>query len=167
MPLAVTEMSADVRALTDRLLATPVGQVATYAELSEAIGADVLKRRYLVLAAIRAAARDAGALFSSVKGIGYKRVHIQDVYALGSRARQKVRRGTKRTADQITRALAFANDVPDEVRRKTNGEVNALQLLHHLSTDRAQSHAPKSDKPEPVGKVLRAMLDKLGAAPPE
>lgn len=160
-------MSAEVRALADRLLATPVGETVGYDALSAAIGEDVRERRYLLLAAIRAAGREAGALFASIKSVGYQRLSIDEVFAVGTRARQRVRRATKRTADQMTHALSFANDVSDEVRRKTNGEVNSLRLLHHLSTDRAQSHAPKSDKPEPVGKVLRAMMEKLGTTPPE
>lgn len=163
MPFPTTILSAEVRALTDCFLATPIGGVVTYPEMTEAIGADIMARRYLVMRAIKTALRENGAIFGAVTRVGYQRLSAEQAHTIGSNARARVRRTSRRAADAITRAIAVANDVSDEARGRAFAEISALQLIQHLTTDKARSVVVETAKPQPVAVTLRAMMTQIGA----
>lgn len=164
MPLPSLVLSADVRALADYLLAAPVGSTVSLNALSKAIGSDVRLRRYLISKAIAVASREGGALFSTIRGVGYQRVPAEDAYLVGAGARKRVRGISRRAAGTITRAVSAANDLTDEARKKAFTEISSLQLLQHLSTDRSAKSVPPTDKPLPVAATMRAMASRIGLA---
>jgi len=162
--LITQSLSAECRALTDLFVATPIGGTITYADMTRAIGRDISARRYLCLRAIEVAGKEAGAIFGTVRGVGYRRLPPQDAHQLGSHARGRIRRTAKRAASAIAAALATANEMPDEAKRRAYAEVNALALIRHLATDRNVAAATPDPKPEPVGIIMRRFAEKIGAA---
>lgn len=167
MPFPSLTLSTDVRALTDRFLGTPIGEMITFSDMSKALEADILARRYLIQKAITVASREAGAIFSSIRGIGYKRLSAEDAPLLGSHARGRIRSTSRRTAGAIIRAISSANDVSEKARIDAFREVSALQLVQHVATERAAKAIPATDKPQPVAATLRAMMMNIGIAPPD
>ena len=157
-------ISADIRVLTDALLSTPIGEVITFPELSKALGANIRARQYLVQSAIKLASKEAGAIFTSVRSVGYKRLPAEAAAAVGSHARSRVRAATRKASGIISRAIEKANDMSDEARRKAMTEVSALQLLNTLATDRMVKTVQTGDKPLPVAVTMRSMATSLGIA---
>jgi hypothetical protein len=144
------------------MLSTPVGEVITFFELSKALGANVKARQYLIHGAIKLASKEAGAIFTSVRSVGYKRLPAEAAAAVGSHARNRVRSTARKASGIITRAVERANDMSDEARRKAMTEVSALQLLNTLAADRTVKAVQPTDKPQPVAMTLRSMAASLG-----
>lgn len=163
MPFPTVILSAEVRALTDCLLAVPIGGTVTYAEMSEAIGADVLARRYLILRAIKVSLRESGAIYSVVTRVGYRRLSAEEAHTLGGHARTSIRRTSRRAVQAISGAIAVSNDISDEARRRAFAEISVLQLVQHISADRARAAVKDTSRPLPVALTMRAMVAKIGA----
>ena len=89
------QISTETRALADRLMQAAVGDVVTYSDLSAALGADVHRRRYLLMQAIKAANAETGALFASVRRIGYQRLAANEAHIVGAAARRRIRSTTR------------------------------------------------------------------------
>lgn len=158
-----TAYAADVQAIADLLAATPVGDVCAYARLSAAIGRDVTRCRYLALSAIRRLNKDTGALFASVRGVGYQRLPADDAHKVGSTARARIRRAARHASVAIGRAMDCANDMTPEARRRAVVEVGTLNLMAHLSTERSVANADTgADKPQPVAVTMAAALKAMG-----
>jgi len=152
-----TAAAADTLAISDCLAKTQVGEVCTYAALSAAIGRDVSRARYLVLRAIRKLNKDTGALFAAVHKVGYKRMAATDAHMFGSSTRARIRRTAHRTSAMIASACERANEMPDAERRKAMAEIGILNMVAHLSTERAIA-AHSADAPQPVAVSMREML---------
>jgi hypothetical protein len=156
-------LNPEARALVDLFTAASVGAVVTYADMSAAIGRDIHARRHLIPRAMTLAAKEAGAIFGSVRGVGYQRLAATDAHMLGAHTRGRIRRSAKRTADAITAAVSAANDMPDEARRRAFAEVNAMGLIRHLATDKAVSATTAEPKAEPVAHTMRRFAEAIGA----
>lgn len=152
----------DTRALVDLLCAASIGATVTYDQMSAAIGRSIQGRRYLIPRAITLAAKEGGAIFGSVRKVGYLRLAPTEAHVLGAHARGRIRRSAKRTADAITAAMAAANDVPDSERRRAFAEVNSLGLIRHLASDKRVATVASEPKAEPVAVVMRRFADQIG-----
>lgn len=157
-------LSAECRALADLFAAAPVGGTITYDALTQAIGRPIVERRYLALHAMRVATRETGAIFGSVRGVGYQRIPPQDAHILGSHARSRIRRNAKRASDAISAALRATNDMPDAAKRKAYAEINSMALIRHLATDKQVAAGSPEAKAEPVAIVMRRFAQAIGAA---
>ena len=158
----ITALSPEVRALADALLSTPVGMDITHNDLSAAVGFDVRTRRYLILRAIAVASREAGAIYSAVIGVGYRRLSADEAAQLGEHARKRIRSASGRVSKMIIRATEVANDMDPEARRNAMREVSVLGLLKHIATDKASRDMPAPEKPQPVAITMRNMLTSMG-----
>lgn len=156
-------LSVECRALADLFAATPIGGTVTYAAMSASIGRDIASRRYLAIRGMHVATRETGAIFGSVRGVGYQRLQPQDAHMLGAHARGRIRRSAKRTADAIVAAIQSANDMPDDAKRRAYAEVNAMQLVRHISADKQVSAASTEAKAEPVAITMRRFAEQIGA----
>ena len=158
-----TANETDAVALQGLLAATPVGETCTYAAMTEAIGRDVRTCSYLLFRAVRRLNAENGALFASVRGVGYKRLQPSEAHLLGRTSRARIRRMSHRTSKIIARALDHANDMPDTERRKAMAEIGVMNMLAHLATEK-EAVAAVADTPMPVGTLLRESLKKMGGA---
>jgi hypothetical protein len=156
-------LSADSRALATLFAEAPVGGTVTYAAMSDAIGRSITPRRYLALRALQIVNRETGAIFGSVRGVGYQRLAATDAHMLGAHARGRIRRTAKRTASAIQSAIDTANDMPDEAKRRAYAEINALSLIRHLSRDKPVAAATPEPKAEPVAITMRRFAESIGA----
>lgn len=157
------EISPDTRALAERLAAVPYGGLVTLAELSGVIGRDIRLCRYLVYSAFRLARKETGAVFGAVRGEGYQRLTIEQLPAVGSTARKRIRGTARRASKSINAGLARANDVPNEVLLKANAELSMLGLVEHATRDaHIKPDATMAASPQPVAVAARALIERLG-----
>lgn len=154
-----TEISPDVAAIVEVLRAASPGQTVTYAEISKAIGRDVLADRYLLTSARRIAARDHGAVFGNEMRVGYTRLTVDQLPDVGSTARAHIRRSSRKAAKFIRYGTDRANDVAPETGRKINAEISALALIEHVASDKAATPVKEHDqRPEPVAITARRLF---------
>lgn len=154
--------AADLKALTDTLASVPIGGTISYAELSEAIGRDARKCRYLLLKAMNDLNKEQGAAFAAVRGMGYRRVGVDKAAQFGETRRASFRRVSRRTMKQMQNMVAKTNDVPADVHRKVSQELSALGIIELVSSRKAVEALPLRTKPVPTGIAMRRMLEGLG-----
>lgn len=155
--------NTDVRVLVDLLLSASIGDVVTYEAMSAAIGSPVKRRAWLIPRAVKQANKEAGALFGTVINAGQKRLPATDAHVVGHTARRKVRRTSRRAKEMIGRSMEVANDIPNDAKRKAYAELNVLGLIEHISRDQRIEAVIEENKPLPVAKTMRLMMEQLGA----
>jgi hypothetical protein len=159
-----TEISPDVAALVDVLRETSPGATVSYADLTKAIGRDIREVQWLMNSAQRIAAREHGAIFANERTVGYTRLTTDQLPDVGSTARGKVQRASRKAAKFIRYGADRANDVRPETQRKINAEISALALIEHVAADKAAEPVKAHDtRPEPVALTARRLF-KLEAA---
>jgi hypothetical protein len=162
-----TELSAEARAVADLLAQCPVGEVVTLAAMSAAIGRDIRTRRFVISTARRVAEREAGAVFTTERGAGYRRIdaaRVADV--IGTTARRHIRATARRSARTLNEGTRRLNDLPADVQRKVAAEMSVLGLLEHMARDKEVKIAPDGPmKPQPVAVTARAFLSAMVGDP--
>lgn len=119
----IPAMSADTRVLIDHLRSLGVGEVASYANLTKAIGKDVRARRHSLHSAMRHLLRE-GKVFAAVMGVGIKRLNDQEIVAVGDEGLRRMRK----MANRISRKLSCVTDF-DALPEKQRYRHNALMSL--------------------------------------
>lgn len=165
--MRTSETAPEVRALADLFLAAPVGGVVKFEDMEKALGRGLNSFRHLIPRARVVASKEAGALFESVRTLGYRRLPASDAHRLGQHARRRIRRTARKAAGQIVSAVVKANDMPADAARAAYREVSVLNLISHLSQEKAMPEPPKDAKPEPLAITARKMLERMGAITPE
>ena len=164
--MLVTELSAETRAVADLLAATPVDAGVTMAELSQAIGRDITKCRHVIAAARRVAMRESGAVFSSERGVGYRRLSPDRAsLVLGPGARKHIRRTARHAQRGLIAATSRSNDLPPETQRRISAEISVLGLVEHLSRDKVMVPADDASlKPMPVAVAAKEFFSRIVGA---
>src|SRR5579859_3537639 len=113
-----------VRLIADALNACAIGKQVTHHQMARAIGRQPAPG--IVQRARRLANQESGAVFRSVRGIGYERMPANQAASLDNSTREHTRRCYRQASRMIGNALAKANDLTsDEVRR-------GCQAMTHL-----------------------------------
>jgi hypothetical protein len=161
--MMITELSNDARAVADLLASCQVGELVTYAAMSEAIGRNIKHYRHIIDAARRVAAREAGAVFAVERGDGYRRLEAAQVApVLGSATRKHLRVTARRKIRTIRHGTDRANDLTPEDQRRVAAEISALGLIEHMARDQVARPADNGPtKPEPVAITARRFLSAL------
>jgi hypothetical protein len=161
---AVSENTADVERLVERLRAASIGETIPFADLDSVIGRSVQKRRYLLVRAMDRLNAETGAVFESVFGEGYRRVEIEKVPNVGLYARKRIRRIARRGVKRMSNAMAKANDLPSPVALSINREIAVLGVIQSLSRD-SMAGKVRSDasatSPTPQAIVARRLMEAL------
>lgn len=118
MITGIAEKGASTKLLTDFLAATQVGQVVTYARLSEAAAADVLKQRW-VLSSARRALEKRGIVFDAVRSVGIKRVDSAGALGVAVSHGRRAKKALKRGLVVINKAVVVA-ELTDAQRAALN-----------------------------------------------
>ena len=148
-----------VRLISERMARTSPGGIVTFDEIARASSTDIRRKSYLVHSAIRLLNRDTGAIFASVRGIGYRRLLQEQAHELGISTRGAIRRKSNRTATMISRAVSVANDMPNEAKRSAMSEMATLGLLRMMATDKHRVEVPETAvAPPAVTDVARSVL---------
>jgi len=161
--MLITEVSAETRAIADLLIACPIGETVTLASMSDAIGRDITKHRYIIASARRLVEREVGAVFTSVRGVGYKRLDVERaIGVVAPAARKHIARSARRASRSITAALSKANDVPTDLQRRAVYELGVLGIIEYAARERVkQTPEDTPTKPEPVAVVAKRWLSRL------
>jgi hypothetical protein len=162
--MIVMELHQDTRILADLLAACPFGETLTFDDFSKAIGRNINVCRYLLYRAIFVVERENGAVFASVRRVGYKRVVPDDLHKIGQTARARIRSQARRGFRTISNGLAKANDISPPALREALREQSILGLIEHTAKDRSKPDvAEGATHPLPVAEVARDFLRKMGA----
>lgn len=133
---SIPEMSADTRAIVQRLARCKPQDMVTYKELSALVGRNIQNgARYLLSSAIRALLRDR-MVFESVRNEGVKRLADGEIVDTSGTILPRVRRMAKRGIRKLTAVENF-NELPNAAKVKHNTAISHLGLLAHLSTEKS------------------------------
>lgn len=133
-PIVTFDVSPVTALMVETLVKTPYGGQITYAQLQDAAGVDHMTN---LASARRIAARDHGAVFTSIRGVGLMRLKAEDAALVGQNSRHKIRRAATKSVKEMTSMIRGNNDLTDENRRKISAEIAHNGLLAHLSTHSA------------------------------
>jgi hypothetical protein len=155
-----TDISPAVARLVELLCASSPQQVLTYQELSAAAGRSVLGARHLIASAKRICERDHGVVFGTERGVGVKRLAVDEIVNVGNRARAHIRSTARHAHRTIVRGTQGLNDLSPDQQRRQNAELTALALIEHVSTDRSVASRPDIDdlRPESVADLGRRLF---------
>jgi hypothetical protein len=127
----IAKNGADVQALATVLDKLAVGSVATYAELTEAIGRDILNHRYLLDQTLNRLMRGRK-IFGCVKGVGYQRLSDSEIVESSFGAMRRIRRMARKQATRL--ASVEWNRMSDADRLAHNIHVSVLGAIAHAAT---------------------------------
>src|SRR5712664_3044319 len=116
--------STQTVALIEALRIVPVGKVANYASLSEAIGENILFCRHFLHSAIKAL-YDEGIPFGTVRGFGVKRLTSEEIPDIGDHAITRIRRSSRRARKRMS-VINAMNDVDNDTRIRVNTSASLL-----------------------------------------
>ena len=160
------DLHQDTQTIADLLASCPNGGTVALADITAAIGRDITGCRYLVYGAMRVAERDSGAVFASVRGVGYRRLLASEIAEVGQTARAKIRRAARHGVRTISAGMAGANDIAPDAMRKILAEQSALGMLEHMARDKNLPKLTETDtRPLPLAVTARAFLRSIGALP--
>lgn len=153
------EMSHDTRILADLLRKVPIGEAASYSDLSAAIARNVQEdARYVMQSALRSLERE-GIIFGAIRGVGVKRLNDAEMVSAADDAIPRIRRLSKRAMRKLASVSSF-DALPNEVRVRHNAAMSLLGTISHFATETAHKkvEAIIKDKPEPLSitKTLEA-----------
>ena len=130
----IAEMSIDTRLIMERLDKANIGDVVTYAELSQIIGRN-LKTVYHFTATARKRLLKEKKYFQAVPGVGFKRCDDSEKVATGGSYLQRSRRACRRGARITTSVDDYdAMSKGDKVRH--NAQLSLLLTMQSISTPR-------------------------------
>jgi hypothetical protein len=156
-------LSPRTRALIDVLRLVPLGDVVTYATLSATLGENVQKTAAQALAsARRIVERDEGIVFQVVRKVGLRRIHADEAPDIGTAARRKMNRASRRAVQTMTRAAHASNGLSPDAQRRLSAEVSAHGLLQELTRDAAVDRLQEKGKVVGPALVAQSFIDHLG-----
>lgn len=152
------ETAVVIEVIRRKLEALPLGGTIPYSALSEAAGVQLLPRkRHLIAAAIKRLERDTDARFSSVAGVGIKRLDAEAFAGIGDDAVTKTRRVAKRAIARLT----TRNNLPPDLDRKLSLQRAHLGAIAHFARpSAARIMETTTEKAGPVD--LTATIKLLG-----
>lgn len=127
----IAKNGADVAALTAVLDQLAVGSIVSYAVLSDAIGRDIQKHRYLLDKALDKLVRKRK-VFGCIKETGYQRLSDSQIVEHSFGAFRRIRRIARRNAVRLS-SVEFAN-LSNEERLRHNLHISALGAIAHAAT---------------------------------
>lgn len=158
----ILKTSLDVRTVEAVLAEAAIGAVIEYTAISNKLGYDICKKRYILQRAIENLSKQSGAIFAPVWKVGLMRLPPQDAHLLGVTARARIRRRARRAGQFMMRAVTQANDMPRAAALAANREIAVLGLIEYASSEKAvKAASTEEDAPMPVAKLMSQMLDKI------
>src|SRR5215212_905540 len=120
--------------VAERMMETPIDQIASYDALSHAAGRDVRGNRWIIQDARRHLNRLHGVLFNCERGVGYRRLSPESgIRYAGEKGLKRTRNAARNGRQRLENALRTANDVGAGERRTANQRMAVLGLIEHLT----------------------------------
>jgi hypothetical protein len=150
--------------LIARLRDVPLGQEIGYADLSRVIGRDVrTAARPRLTSAREIALRDHGVCFFAIRGVGLRRITVQELPQVGAHARGRAKSAVRGGLKTISAVMGVSNGVEPETMRKVASERAALGLLAEVASDSAQAAFDTDKAAMPPAIAGAAFLRHIGA----
>jgi hypothetical protein len=137
-----------VLAVAERLMETPIDQIASYDALSHAAGRDVRKpaNRWIIQDARRHLNRLHGVLFNCERGVGHRRLSPESgIRYAGEKGLKRTRNAARNGRQRLENALRTANDVGAGERRTANQRLAVFGLVEHLTKPKAVANMPEDE----------------------
>ena len=163
----IFEASADAKTIASLLRIAPVGGVVSYDDMTCSIERSVLTDAKGVLNTARyIVQREDKMIFDAVRGVGLKRLADEDIVDLSDKARDHVRRTSKKLAKKLT--CVNYDSMSKDKQTKHNTALSMFGVFCELATDkstnRLQSFVLTAGIELPVAKASIAALGLLVSA---
>lgn len=157
------EMSADSRAIFDRLKACKVGDVVSYDEIDKIARRNVRGRdRYVLVSAIKAALRE-GLVFDAVRGVGVKLLNDVEIVSTAEGVIPRIRRLSRRATRKLTSVRDF-NGLPNDHKVKHNATLSMLGAVSMFargeSVSKVEGEVRKANQTLSLGATLELFRGK-------
>lgn len=135
MKKIATEMTADSRAIYERLSRCRIGDLVTYSELSAITRRDVrVKDRYILGTALRNCLRD-GKVFGCIRGQGVKYLSDGEVVADAESVTPRIRRLSRRASRKLAAVRNF-DKLPNDQKVRHNTLMSLFGAITAFSRDK-------------------------------
>lgn len=130
-----------IEALADALGELPIGAIASYYQLASAAPGRAIqgRDRHLLVSAVECAEKDCGAVFSTVRDVGIKRLAAEDAVEIGRSALASIRRRGERAAGRIDRIST--NGLPEEAAKRRIAYSAMLRTIAAMADGRSVAAA--------------------------
>lgn len=153
------ELEIEVDTLSTVLKALPMGGVASYASLSEAVGYPVQKKIFALMKARKKVEDETGLRFATVRGEGVKLLPADAIAGIGASVRKGIARKAKRQAARLT-GLRYNN-----IEKGEQARIDAERSLLGAISATARTNVSEVEKQTQTGPVVAArifdMMNKL------
>lgn len=153
--------SADAKTLAHVMRSASVGDVVTYATLSAAIARNVCRDARAAMGTARTILqREDRMIFDAVRGEGLKRLADEEIVSLGDRARDHVRRSSRKVIKKMVCVNYDALSKEKQVKHNTSLSMFGVfcELATEKSTKRLSSSVEMAQAELPIAKASIAAL---------
>lgn len=152
------EISIDTRMLYDRLKTAVVGEVVSFAQMTELLGRPIEGSTSNLQSALHKLEGE-GIAFANVRGSGYQRMNDTEVVHTAEDAREGIKRKAKRAVKRLTCVQNF-DGLPNELKIKHNAAISGFGAIASImSPGRMKSledQVAKIGQQLPLAKTLEA-----------
>jgi len=152
------EMSIDTRMLYDRLKKAAVGEVVSFAQMTDTLGRQVEGANSNLQSALRRLEGE-GIAFANVRGVGYQRMNDVEVVNTAEHAREGIRRKAKRAVKRLTCVQEF-DKLPNELKVKHNAALSGFGAIASIMSPgrvkALEEQVMKAGAQLPLAKTLEA-----------
>lgn len=143
--------SADIAALKDYLRGVEIGELTTYEQLTQVVGRDIRKHRYLLLQACNQLLSERNYTFGTVLRQGIKRLNADETVESSKHILSRIRGQCRRQARKLT-SVDYATLSTDDLKRLHNGALSVFAAIAysadsrnlHRLTESCQNHGPQT-----------------------
>ena len=150
------ENAADIETISNLLSSMSYGATLSYGEITRSIGRNIQNHYYLLQAAQKRVEKETGALFSTVRSVGIKRLSSEDIPSVGIAAIRKVRHTARRGYKRLDGIRV--NDLSAEDANKVIAHKSQLGALALVADGRKSqilsTEVEKTGNGIPAGRVL-------------
>lgn len=146
------ETEIEVERLASVLTDLPISAIATYSELSRAVGYDVQERPFTLMKARDIVERETGLRLSTVKREGVKKLDAAAIAGIGAEARKSIARRAKRQAKRLA-GLSY-----NDIDRTTQQRIDAERSLLGAISATARADVRKVEAETSTGPVVAARV---------
>jgi hypothetical protein len=155
---SIGELNYETKLIVELLEQSKMGEQIAYAIISDLIGEDIHKRRYLLETAKRVVQREGGIVFDTIRGVGIVRVTEGGKGKVVDKGFTKIRRATRRTIKVLDTVDTGALQ-RDELNQHMQQRSVAGLLETHTKPQRQPAQKPKVGNKD-AGSTVQQFLAK-------
>lgn len=131
----ISKNAVDISALKDRLRKAEIGEMIAYDELSEIIGRDIRKHRYLLLSACNQLLSEKNYTFGSVFKQGVKRLSADETVESSKEIFSRIRGQCRRQARKLS-SVDYETITTDDLKRLHNSALSVFAAIAYSADSR-------------------------------